>query len=57
MLAQAVAAWVAQGWAPVSQTDTTAILRRGDEQVVLSVDGRGNISSQPVGAPPPTAGY
>lgn len=56
VLAQAVAAWVAQGWAPVNQTDSTAVLRRGDEHVVLSVDGRGNISSQPVGPAPPTAG-
>ncbi len=56
VLAQAVAAWVAQGWAPVNQTDSTAVLRRGDEHVVLAVDGRGNISSQPVGPPPPTAG-
>ena len=43
-----VAAWVAQGWAPVSQTGSTAVLRRGDEQTVLSVDGRGNITSQAV---------
>jgi len=56
VLDQAVAAWVAQGWAPVNQTDSTAVLRRGDEHVVLSVDGRGNISSQPVGPAPPTAG-
>ncbi len=56
VLAQAVAAWVAQGWAPVSQTDSTAVLRRGDEHVVVSVDGRGNISSQPVAPAPPTAG-
>jgi hypothetical protein len=57
VLAQAVAAWVAQGYAPVNQTDTTAVLRRGDEHVVLTVDGRGNISSQPVApaAPPGTA--
>ena len=53
-LDQAVAAWVAQGYAPVNQTDTTAVLRRGDEQVVVSVDGRGNISSQPVGPAPHT---
>ena len=51
VLADAVAAWVAQGWAPVSQTDSTAVLRRGEEHTVLSVDGRGNISSQPVGPP------
>lgn len=56
VLAQAVAAWVAQGWAPVNQTDSTAVLRRGDEHVVVTVDGRGNISSQPVTPAPPTAG-
>lgn len=55
VLAQAVAAWVAQGWAPVSQTDSTAVLRRGDEHTVLSVDGRGNITSQPVGPAAPGA--
>ena len=44
----AVAAWVAQGWAPVSQTGSTAVLRRGDEHTVLSVDGSGNITSQAV---------
>ena len=47
-LADAVSAWVAQGWAPVSQTGSTAVLRRGDEHTVLSVDGSGNISSQAV---------
>ena len=31
LLADAVAAWVGQGWAPESQTDTTAVLRRGAE--------------------------
>lgn len=54
VLGQAVAAWVAQGYAPVNQTDTTAVLRRGDEHVVLTVDGRGNIGSQPVAAGAPT---
>ncbi len=53
-LGQAVAAWVAQGYAPVNQTDTTAVLRRGDEHIVLTVDGHGNISSQPVAPAPPT---
>jgi hypothetical protein len=53
VLADAVAAWVAQGWAPVSQTDTTAVLRRGADHLVLAVDAHGNISSQAVdpGAP------
>ncbi len=55
MLAEAVAAWVAQGWAPVSQTESTAVLRRGDEHTVLSVDGRGNISSQAVRPDAPSA--
>ncbi len=55
LLADAVAAWVAQGWAPESQTDTTAVLRRGAEHVVIAVDGRGNVSSQAVGAPGPDA--
>jgi LPXTG-motif cell wall-anchored protein len=52
-LAQAVAAWVAQGWAPVSQTDTTAVLQRDGEHTVLTVDAQGNIGSQAVGPAPP----
>ncbi len=55
LLADAVAAWIAQGWAPESQTDTTAVLRRGAEHVVVAVDGQGNVSSQAVGAPGPDA--
>jgi hypothetical protein len=55
LLADAVAAWVAQGWAPESQTETTAVLRRGTEHVVIAVDGQGNVSSQAVGAPGPDA--
>jgi hypothetical protein len=39
--------------APVSQTESTAALRRGDEHTVLSVDGRGNINSQAVAPPTP----
>lgn len=54
-LADAVAAWVAQGWAPVSQTDTTAVLQRDGEHTVLTVDEQGNIGSQPVGPAPPGA--
>jgi hypothetical protein len=48
-LAEAVAAWVAQGWAPESQTETTAVLRRGSERTLITVDAHGNISSQAVG--------
>jgi hypothetical protein len=55
LLADAVGAWVAQGWAPESQTDTTAVLRRGAEHIVIAVDGQGNVSSQAVGAPGPDA--
>ncbi len=55
LLADAVAAWVAQGWAPESQTDTTAVLRRGAEHIVIAVDGQGNVSSQAVGPPGPDA--
>jgi hypothetical protein len=55
LLAGAVAAWVGQGWAPESQTDTTAVLRRGAEQMVIAVDGQGNVSSQAVGTPGPDA--
>jgi LPXTG-motif cell wall-anchored protein len=54
-LADAVAAWVAQGWAPVSQTDTTAVLQRNGEHTVLTVDAQGNIDSQAVGPAPPGA--
>ena len=47
-LADAVGAWVDHGSASVRQTGSTAVLRRGDEHTVLSVDGSGNISSQAV---------
>jgi hypothetical protein len=55
LLADAVAAWVGQGWAPESQTDTTAVLRRGAEHIVIAVDGQGNVSSQAVGTRGPDA--
>ncbi len=55
LLADAVAGWIGQGWAPESQTDTTAVLRRGAEHIVIAVDGQGNVTSQAVGAPGPDA--
>lgn len=45
----AVASWAAQGWALESQTTDSAVLRRGDERMVLSVDDAGHVSTRPLG--------
>jgi hypothetical protein len=37
----AVASWAAQGWAVDSQTPGSAILRRGPELMVVSIDDKG----------------
>jgi cytoskeletal protein RodZ len=47
-LDNAVATWAAQGWALESQTPDSAILARGGEQMVVSVDEAGNVSAHPL---------
>ena len=50
----AIASWAAQGWALQSETTDTAVLQRGDEQLMVSVDPAGQIVTRPVTAPPPS---
>jgi hypothetical protein len=46
-LEAAVASWAAQGWALENQTPGSAILRRGPEVMVVSVDDQGQVSTRP----------
>ncbi|HEX3453079.1 MAG TPA: hypothetical protein VHS03_00525 [Gaiellaceae bacterium] len=46
-LEAAVASWSAQGWALENQTPGSAILRRGPEVMVVSVDDKGQVSTRP----------
>lgn len=48
----AVGSWTMQGWAVDSQTADTAVLRRGNELMQVSVDPAGHITTRPL----PTAG-
>jgi len=45
----AVASWAAQGWAMDSQTPGSAILRRGSELMVVSIDDKGQTNARPLG--------
>jgi hypothetical protein len=42
-----IASWTAQGWAIESQTADSAVLRRGAESMVVSVDPTGRVSTRP----------
>jgi len=44
----AIGTWVAQGWAVESHTGDSAVLRRGGELMLLSVDDSGGITSRPL---------
>jgi hypothetical protein len=44
----AVASWIAQGWALDNQTADSAVLRRGDEVLLVAVDEAGHISARPL---------
>ena len=44
----AVASWATQGWALESQTPGSAILRRGPDLMVVSIDDHGQISTRPL---------
>ena len=46
----AVASWAAQGWALDSQTPGSAILRRGPELMVVSIDDKGQTNARPLGS-------
>jgi hypothetical protein len=47
-LTGAVGSWVAQGWAVENQTADSAVLRRGDDLMLVSVDPGGQISTRPL---------
>ncbi len=47
----AVGSWAAQGWAVESSTADSAVLRRGNDAMLVSVDRAGHMSTQPL---PPT---
>ncbi len=44
----AVASWTAQGWAIESQTADSAVLRRGQESMLVTVDSAGHVSTRPL---------
>jgi hypothetical protein len=44
----AVASWAAQGWAIESETADSAVLRRGGEAMLVSVDAAGHVSTRPL---------
>jgi hypothetical protein len=44
----AVASWIAQGWALDNQTADSAVLRRGNEVLLVAVDEAGHVSSRPL---------
>jgi len=48
-LDNAVATWAAQGWALESQTADSAVLRRGEERMVVGVDDAGRVTTRPLG--------
>ena len=47
-LDSAVASWIAQGWALDNQTADSAVLRRGNEVLLVAVDEAGNVSARPI---------
>ncbi len=50
----AVAGWTAQGWALESQSADSAVLQRAGEQMIVSVDSAGQLSTLPYSPGPPT---
>jgi hypothetical protein len=44
----AAASWVAQGWALDNQTSDSAVLRRGNELMQITIDEAGHVSTRPV---------
>jgi hypothetical protein len=47
-LDRAVATWATQGWALENQTIDSAILQRGPEQMIVSVDSAGHVTAHPL---------
>ena len=46
----AVASWIGQGWAVENQTADSAVLRRGGDLMLVSVDQAGHVSTRPLPA-------
>jgi hypothetical protein len=44
----AVNSWVAQGWAVESESADSAVLRRGSERMLITVDAAGQLGSRPL---------
>jgi hypothetical protein len=44
----AVGSWTAQGWALESQSADSAVLLRGSERLLVSIDQAGRVSTQPL---------
>jgi hypothetical protein len=44
----AVSSWLAQGWALESQTADSAVLRRGNELMLVGIDPAGYVTTRPV---------
>jgi hypothetical protein len=44
----AVNSWVAQGWAVESESADSAVLRRGNERMLITVDAAGQLGSRPL---------
>lgn len=47
----AIASWAAQGWALENQTADSAVLRRGEDAMIVSIDPAGQIGTRPLGPP------
>jgi hypothetical protein len=50
----AIATWAAQGWAIESETEHSAVLRRGDQLMRVGVDQTGQVSTQQLTGDEPT---
>src|SRR5262249_9662081 len=44
----AVGSWTGQGWAIESESSDSAVLRRGAEVILVSIDAAGHISTRPI---------
>jgi hypothetical protein len=51
----AINSWAAQGWALVSETTDTAVLQRGAEHMMVTVDPTGQVITRPATAQAPAA--
>lgn len=52
ILISAVGGWSREGWGLESQTSDSAVLRRDDERMIVSVDQMGQVQARPLNPPP-----